>query len=50
MSVGERIRTIRLMEKINGNPAYAHRCGIAVSYTFRKPARHAASDAAGNKQ
>ena len=36
MSVKERILTIRLIEKLSANPAYAKALGIAVKHTPRR--------------
>ena len=46
MSVRERILTIRLMEKVNANPAYADAFGIVVENGHAEPERHTASNSA----
>ena len=46
MSVRERILTIRLMEKLNANPAYADAFGIVVENGHAEPERHTASNSA----
>jgi len=51
MTVGvrERILTIRLMEKVNANPAYAEAFGIVAQNGPAEPERQTASNSAGNK-
>lgn len=46
MSVRERILSIRLMEKVNANPAYAEAFGIVVQYGEAEPERQTASNSA----
>ena len=47
--VRERILTIRLMEKVSANPAYADAFGIVVRNGLAEPERQTASDSATNK-
>ena len=49
VSVRERILTIRLMEKVNANPAYADAFGIVVVNGRAEPERQTASNSADNK-
>ena len=49
MSVRERILTIRLMEKVNGNPAYAKVFGIVVVNSSAESTEQTASDSANHK-
>ena len=49
VSVRERILTIRLMEKVNANPAYAEAFGIVVVNGHAEPERQTASNSANNK-
>ena len=49
VSVRERILTIRLMEKVNANPAYAKAFGIVVANGQSEPNRQTASNSASNK-
>ena len=49
MSVRERILTIRLMEKVNANPAYVEAFGIVVVNGHAEPERQTASNSANNK-
>ena len=49
MSVRERILTIRLMEKLNANSAYADAFGIVVQNGQPEPERQTASISASNK-
>jgi hypothetical protein len=44
MSVKERILTIRLIEKLSANPAYAEALGIAVKHPPVDPGRQTASE------
>ena len=44
MSVKERILTIRLIEKLSANPAYAEALGIAVKHVPVDPGRPTASE------
>ena len=47
--VKERILTIKLMEKVNANPAYAEAFGIVAQNGSAEPERHTASNSANNK-
>ena len=47
LNVRERILTIRLMEKVNANPAYADAFGIVARHA--EPERQTASNSADNK-
>ena len=49
VSVIERILTIRLMEKVNANPAYADAFGIVVVNGHAESERQTASNSADNK-
>ena len=49
MSVRERILTIRLMEKMNANPAYAEAFGIVAVIVPVESERKAVSDSDGKK-
>ena len=49
MSVRERILTIRLMEKVNANPAYAEAFGIVVVNGHAEPELQTASNSANHK-
>ena len=49
VSVRERILTIRLMEKVNANPAYSEAFGIVVVNGHAEPERQTASNSANNK-
>ena len=49
VSVRERILTIRLMEKVNANPAYAEAFGIVVVNGHAEPERQTASNSANHK-
>ena len=49
VSVRERILTIRLMEKVNANPAYAEVFGIIAQNGSVEPERQTASISASNK-
>ena len=49
VSVRERILTIRLMEKVNANPAYAEAFGIVVVNGQAEQKRQTASISASNK-
>ena len=49
VSVRERILSIRLMEKVNANPAYADAFGIVVVNGQAEPKRQTASNSASNK-
>ena len=44
LSAKERILTIRLMEKLSANPAYAEALGIAVKHVPVDPGRQTASE------
>ncbi|MBO5323687.1 MAG: hypothetical protein J6A88_06275 [Oscillospiraceae bacterium] len=46
MSAKERILSIRLMEKVNANPAYAEALGIVVRNGRAEPTPQTASDSA----
>ena len=47
--VKERILTIRLMEKMNANPAYAKAFGMAAQNGTAEAGRKTASDTAANQ-
>ena len=49
VSVRERILTIRLMEKVNANPAYVEAFGIVVVDGQAEPERQTASNSANHK-
>ena len=49
LNVRERILTIRLMEKVNANPAYADPFGIVARNGHAEPERQTASNSADNK-
>ena len=49
VSVRERILAIRLMEKVNANPAYAEAFGIVVGNGTAEPREQAALDSVFNK-
>ena len=49
MSVRERILTIRLIEKVNANPAYAEAFGFVVVSGLAETEQHTASNSAENK-
>ena len=49
MSARERILTIRLMEKVNANPAYAEAFGIVAQNGSAEPEWQTASNFASNK-
>ena len=49
MSVRERILTIRLMEKVNANPAYANAFGIVVVNGLAEFEQQTASNSASDK-
>ena len=49
MRVRERILAIRLMEKVNANPAYAKAFGIVVRCGLAEPKRQPASHSAADK-
>ena len=49
LSVRERILTIRLMEKVKKNPAYADVLGIAAPNGYAEPGKQTASNSAENK-
>jgi len=49
MCVRERILAIRLMEKVNANPAYAKAFGIVVRYGLAEPKRQPVSHSAADK-
>ena len=49
VSVRERILTIRLMEKVNANPAYAEAFGIVAQNGPAEPVRQTASNSAKSK-
>ena len=49
LSVRERILTIRLMEKVNANPAYAEAFGIVVVKGHAEPGRQTAFNSARDK-
>ena len=49
MRVRERILAIRLMEKVNANPAYAKAFGIVVRYGLAEPKRQPVSHSAADK-
>ena len=48
VSVRERILTIRLMEKVNANPAYAEAFGIVAQNGPSEPERQTTSNSAKN--
>ena len=49
VSVRERILTIRLMEKVNANPAYAEAFGIVAQNGLAVPERQTVSNSVSNK-
>jgi len=49
LSVRERILAIRLMEKLNANPAYAEAFGIVAQNGSAEHKRQTASDSANHK-
>ena len=49
VSVRERLLTIRVMEKMNANPAYAKAFGIVVRYGLAEPKRQPVSHSAADK-
>jgi len=49
VSVRERLLTIRVMEKMNANPAYAKAFGIVVLNGRAEPERQTASNSANHK-
>lgn len=49
VTVRERILTIRLMKKVNANPAYAEAFGIVAQNGSAEPERQTAPNSANNK-